>query len=274
MNILAIDTSGPVAGCAVMADGKVTYQVTMNRGLTHSETIMPAVDQALTASGLNCGDIDVFAAVAGPGSFTGVRIGVCAVKGLAHAVGKPCARVHALEALSMNFYGFDGLCCPILDARRGQVYCAAYDMKGGLPSEIVAPDALPLEAFIEKLGADRRLVFVGDGVPAYGNRIMETLGSRALIAPEHLINLRPDAACVLAAARPDQWMAARLLTPVYLRAPQAERERAAGRDHTKPLRRQREEAVRASAKRTEPEQSGGLPGETRGAPKAGGGATK
>ena len=244
MNILAIDTSGPVAGCAVMMDGRVTYQVVMNRGLTHSETIMPTVDQALTASGLNCGDIDVFAAVAGPGSFTGVRIGVCAVKGLAHAVGKPCARGHALEALSMNFFGFDGLCCPILDARRGQVYCAAYDMKDGLPAGAVAPDAVQLADFIAALPTDRRLAFVGDGVPAYGDKISKMLGSRALIAPEHLRNLRPDAACVLAAARPDQWMEARYLTPIYLRAPQAERERAAGRDHTKPLRRQREEEAK------------------------------
>ena len=241
MNILAIDTSGPVAGCAVMADGRITCTIAMNQGLTHSETIMPAVDDALTASGLTCRDIDVFAAVAGPGSFTGVRIGVCAVKGLAHGVGKPCARVHALEALSMNFYGFDGLCCPILDARRGQVYCAAYDMKGGLPAPVLSPDALPLTDFIGRLPADRRLVFVGDGVPAYGDQVKMLLGERALIAPENLCSLRPDAACVLAAAHPDQWMEARRLTPIYLRAPQAERERKAGRDHTKPLRRQREE---------------------------------
>ena len=242
--VLAVDTSGPVAGCAVLKDGRIAHVVAMNHGLTHSQTIMPAVDAALEGAGVRCGDVDVFAAVAGPGSFTGVRIGVCAVKGLAHAVGRPCVAVHALEALSMNFYGFDGLCCPILDARRGQVYCAAYDMKDGLPSEVVAPDALPLEAFIEKLGADRRLVFVGDGVPAYGDKISKMLGSRALIAPENLRDLRPDAACVLAAARQDEWMEARRLTPVYLRAPQAERERKAGRDHTKPLRRQREEAAR------------------------------
>ena len=245
MNILAIDTSGPVAGCAVMADGRITCTIAMNQGLTHSETIMPAVDDALTASGLTCRDIDVFAAVAGPGSFTGVRIGVCAVKGLAHGVGKPCARVHALEALSMNFYGFDGLCCPILDARRGQVYCAAYDMKDGLPAPVLSPDALPLTDFIGRLPADRRLVFVGDGVPAYGDQVKALLGERALIAPENLCSLRPDAACVLAAAHPDQWMEARRLTPIYLRAPQAERERKAGRDHTKPLRRQREEEGKA-----------------------------
>ena len=129
--VLAIDTSGPVAGCAVLKAGRIVHLTAMNHGLTHSETIMPAVDAALEGAGLRCGDVDVFAAVAGPGSFTGVRIGVCAAKGLAHAVGKPCVAVHALEALAMNFYGFDGLCCPILDARRGQVYCAAFDMARG-----------------------------------------------------------------------------------------------------------------------------------------------
>ena len=245
MNLLAIDTSGPVAGCAVMKGGRIVHTIAMNHGLTHSETIMSAVDEALSASGLACGDIDAFAAVAGPGSFTGVRIGVCAAKGLAHAAGKPCARVHALEALAMNFYGFDGVCCPILDARRGQVYCAAYDMQGGLPKEALSPDALPLEAFLAKLPTDRRLVFVGDGVPAHGDAVLAALGDRALIAPENLRALRPDAACVLAAARPEAWMPARALTPIYLRAPQAERERKVGRDHTKSLRRQRaEEAAR------------------------------
>ena len=91
MNILAIDTSGPVAGCAVMAEGKIVHTVSMQHGLTHSETMLPEVERAMEASGLKCGDIDVFAAVAGPGSFTGVRIGVCTAKGMAHAVNKPAA---------------------------------------------------------------------------------------------------------------------------------------------------------------------------------------
>ena len=226
MNVLAIDTSGPVAGCAVLADGRVKHLVAMNHGLTHSETIMPAVDAALAAAGLACGEIDVFAAVAGPGSFTGVRIGVCAAKGLAHAVNRPCAAVDALETLAMNFYGFDGLCCPILDARRGQVYCAAFDMKNGMPERVLPDCAMALSDFLALLPEDRRLAFAGDGVPAHGAAVKAALGERALIAPEHLRNLRADAACVLAAARSDQWMEARRLTPIYLRAPQAERERA------------------------------------------------
>ena len=223
--VLAIDTSGPVAGCAVLKDGRIVHQIAMNHGLTHSETIMPAVDAALEGAGLRCGDVDVFASVAGPGSFPGVRIGVCAAKGLAHAVGKPCAAVHALEALAMNFYGFDGLCCPILDARRGQVYCAAFDMAAGMPKRALADAALPLADFLSTLPTDRRLVFVGDGVPAYGMGVREALGDRALIAPANLRDLRADAACLLAAARPDTWVPAAQLQPIYLRAPQAVRER-------------------------------------------------
>ena len=227
MNILAIDTSGPVAGCAVMREGRIVHLTAMNHGLTHSETIMPAVDEALDRAGLTCPEVDVFAAVAGPGSFTGVRIGICAAKGLAHAVNKPCAALNALETLAMNFYGFDGLCCPILDARRGQVYCAAFDMAGGLPARVLDDGAVALEAFLERLPRDRRLAFVGDGVGVYGAAVQAALGERAVIAPLNLRDLRADAACVLAASRQDEWVAAKYLRPIYLRAPQAERERMA-----------------------------------------------
>ena len=223
--VLAIDTSGPVAGCALLREGRIAHLAVMNHGLTHSETIMPAVDAALQAAGLSCRDVDVFAAVAGPGSFTGVRIGVCAAKGLAHAAGKPCAQVHALEALAMNFYGFDGLCCPILDARRGQVYCAAFDMSRGMPQRALEDAAQPLQEYLARLPGDRRLVFVGDGVPVHAEAVKQALGERALIAPENLRDLRADAACLLAAARPDTWAPAAQLRPIYLRAPQAERER-------------------------------------------------
>ena len=224
MNIVAIDTSGPAASCAVMKDGAVVQLTVMNHGLTHSETIMPALEQAMRAAGLSCAEVDVFAAVAGPGSFTGVRIGVCAVKGLAHAWDRPCARVDALEALAMNFYGFDGLACPILDARRGQVYCAAFDMRAGLPQRVMDDGAMDLRAFVEDLPKDRRIVFLGDGLRVHASALRELL-PEALIAPANLQDLHADAACVLAAARPDSWIEARLLTPVYLRAPQAERER-------------------------------------------------
>lgn len=224
MNIVAIDTSGPAASCAVLIDGEIVQSIAMNRGLTHSETIMPALDACMSAARLSCDQVDCFATVAGPGSFTGVRIGVCAVKGLAHAWNRPCARIDALEALAMNFAGFDGLACPILDARRGQVYCAAFDMKNGMPERVLEDAAIDLTEFLASLPKDRRLVFLGDGLRVHAARIRETL-TEALIAPANLRQLRADAACLLAEARPEEWMEARKLTPIYLRLPQAERER-------------------------------------------------
>lgn len=225
MNILSIDTSGPVAGCCVMTDGRVAHLIAMEHGNTHSETIMVAVDQALSASNLTCGDIDLFAVVAGPGSFTGVRLGVCAAKGFAHAAGKPCVAIHALEALSMNLAGFNGLVCPILDARRGQVYCAAFDVSGGRPKRVLEDDAVELDEFLRRLPGDRRLAFVGDGVPVHGAKIRAALGGQAFLPPANLTSLRTDAVCILAAEKRDEWVQAHQLQAVYLRKPQAERER-------------------------------------------------
>lgn len=226
MIVVALDTSGPLASCAVMRDGEIVHLTLMNRGLTHSETIMPALDDALTSAGVNCAEVDCFAAVAGPGSFTGVRIGVCAVKGLAHAHDRACARIDALEALAMNYAGFDGVACPILDARRNQVYCAAFDMVSGMPAQLCPDAAMDLQAFLDALPRDRRLVFLGDGLRVHADRLRESL-PQAIIAPAHLSQLRADAACMLAWARPEAWMPAAKLTPIYLRAPQAERERTA-----------------------------------------------
>lgn len=226
MKILAIDTSGTAASCAVMSDGKVLHSVFMQHGLTHSQTIMPAVEYVMQASGLSCGEMDAFAAVIGPGSFTGVRIGVCTVKGLAHAVGKPCAPVHALEALAMNFYGFDGVVCPILDARRGQVYTALFDVRDGIPRRVMADEAIALEALMEKLPKDRRIMFAGDGLPVFRQQIREALGDRALLAPAGLSDLRAESVCLIASSRAKDWVPAHALQPCYLRASQAERLRA------------------------------------------------
>ena len=225
MNIVAIDTSGPLASCAVMKDGAIAHMIVMNQGLTHSETVMPALDACMAASSIDCSQADVFAAVAGPGSFTGVRIGVCAVKGLAHAYNKPCVAIDALETLAMNVQYFDGIACPILDARRGQVYCAAFDMKNGMPERVLADEAIEIGAFLEKLPADRKLIFLGDGLRVHTKFIREKLGERAVIAPANMREIHADAACLLAEAKMDEWKEARLLTPIYLRIPQAERER-------------------------------------------------
>lgn len=227
MNILAVDTSGPVAGVALTADGKVVYEASADAGRTHSETLMPMLDACLASARLEPKDIGLFACVAGPGSFTGVRIGACAVRALSHATGAPCARIDALEALACGLFGCEGAVCPILDARRGQVYCAAFSWnQGALPVRLREDAALPLEAFLDGLPRDGKLWFTGDGVAVHGEAIVARLGERAHLAPPHLNYLRPSAACYLALNRPEAACGHRELLPIYLRAPQAERERA------------------------------------------------
>ena len=228
MNLLAVDTSGPVAGVAVLADGELKYGGMAVNRMTHSANVMPMVEEALTRAGLSIEEIDLFAAVTGPGSFTGVRIGVSTVKGLSHGANKPCLGVDALEALAAGVCLTDALICPIQDARAGQVYGAAF--LGGMPPRRMLPNAaIALDGFLDeaiKVAESRALLFVGDGVKPNREAICARLGERALFAPPPLLCLRPSCAAALAWERREKATDYLTLMPVYLRAPQAERERA------------------------------------------------
>ena len=226
MTILAVDTSGPCAGAALWRDGAIIYETTACVGLTHSQTSMPLIARTLSESGLAPADVDLFAAVTGPGSFTGVRIGVCEVKGLAHAAEKKAVAVDALEALGMNAPFFDGVICPILDARRGQVYCAAFRGGEGRPERLLDDDAVALETFISRLPEGEKCLFLGDGLNVHYDKARALLGERAVKAPANMAYLRAASACVLAALDKDRAVEPMRLEPLYLRAPQAERERA------------------------------------------------
>ena len=228
MNLLAVDTSGPVAGVAVLRDGEVAYEGAAVNRLTHSVNLMPMIEEALSRAGLDIGQIDLYAAVTGPGSFTGVRIGVSAVKGMAHGAGKRCVGVDALEALAAGVCLTDALICPIQDARAGQVYGAAF-LAGMPPIRVLEDMAEALPAYLDRalaVAGERRLCFVGDGVERYADAILERLGERAVIAPPHLRFLRPAGVAALAQLRREESVDYLSLMPVYLRAPQAERERA------------------------------------------------
>lgn len=228
MNILAIDTSGPVAGVAVMRDGEIAYEGAAVNRLTHSVNLMPMVEEALGRAGLDVSEIDLYACVTGPGSFTGVRIGVSAVKGLAHGAEKPCIGVDALEALASGVCMADALLCPIQDARAGQVYGAAF-LPGMPPVRVLDNMAEKLPAFIEKalaVAEGKKLCFVGDGVKTYRKAIVDILGDRAVFPPAHMSYLRPASVALLANERSADAVDYLTLMPVYLRAPQAERERA------------------------------------------------
>ena len=223
MILFCMDTSGPVAGVAMMEDGAVRYEAMAVNRLTHSRSILPMTEEAYEKTGLKIEDTDYFAVVSGPGSFTGVRIGVSTVKGLAHALHKPCIAVDALEAMARGCILFDGVICPIQDARAGQVYGTAF--RGGSGERLLQDEPVRLEEYIEKVSAlGDRLLFLGDGMPVHRERIAELL-PEAQFAPPHLAYLRPASAAALAWERRQDAVEFRELSPLYLRPPQAERQK-------------------------------------------------
>lgn len=218
MKILAIDTTGSVCSAAVMQDGKLLCEQYLDYQLTHSVKLMPMVESCLGAVNMELAEIDLFASVVGPGSFTGVRIGVTTVKGFMHATGKKAVAVNTLDCLAENISGFDGLICPMLDARRGEVYAAGYE--GGV--KIIKDQAIPLAALLEQIGG-KKVLFLGDGAIALECEIKRAMPS-AQFAPAHLMLQRASSA-VLIASRTDErsWKDAFELEPYYLRQSQAER---------------------------------------------------
>lgn len=230
MILLAVDTSGPVCGVAVMKDGVVVYEgMAMNR-MTHSVSMMPMVEEALNKCSVDVSEIDYYAAVTGPGSFTGVRIGVSAIKGMAHGAGKPCIAVNALEALALGAGLSPALLCPIQDARAGQVYGAVF-ASGVFPKRLCEDMAAKLPDYLDKAlqfaSPDQPLFFTGDGVKTYQKEIEAVLGSRAIFAPAHCSYLRPACAASIAWQKQEDAVDYLSLQPHYLRAPQAERARNA-----------------------------------------------
>ena len=224
MILLCLDTSGPVAGVALMEDGAVRYEAMAVNAFTHSQSILPMTEEAYRRTGLTVGTTDVIAVTVGPGSFTGVRIGVSTVKALAHAAGKRCVAVDALEAMANGVRPYPGVICPIQDARAGQVYGAAF--AGGTLDRLLPDEPLKLEEFLDKAAAlGEKLLFLGDGMPVHRQRIAEILGERAEFAPPHLSFLRPASAAALAWEKRDQAVDYRTLKPLYLRPPQAERQK-------------------------------------------------
>ena len=223
MKLLAIDTSGPVCGVAVLTEQGIRYECSVQNKLTHSVNLLPMIDGALTASGLSLTELDRLAVVTGPGSFTGVRLGVSTLKGLAHGAGKPCVGVDALEAMAAGVGAFDGVICPIQDARAGQVYGAAFRASDGRPVRLMEDAPMKLEDYAAAVRAyGEHFLFLGDGMPVHRARLTGLLGDAAVFAQPQLAFLRPASVAYLASmteAEEDY----RTLMPMYLRAPSAER---------------------------------------------------
>jgi len=218
MTILALDSSSRTASVCVWRDGKILSLAYADSGYTHSRTLMPTVDFALNTAGVALADADLLAAAAGPGSFTGLRIGVATVKGLAFAADKPCAAVSTLEALACSHRGWDGVICAALDARRGQVYAALFTCENGKVMRLTEDGALSAEDVTEQIRKiTGRVLLVGDGaelIRGADNAVPAPLENRFIAAP----------GVALAASSMTPVSAGELL-PVYHRKPQAERER-------------------------------------------------
>jgi tRNA threonylcarbamoyladenosine biosynthesis protein TsaB len=231
MLTLAFESSARPASAALVRDGALISQYTQCSGLTHSRTLLPMAEDLLKNAETSMNDIDVFAVAHGPGSFTGIRIGVSAVKGLAWALEKKCVGVSTLEAMAWNGLAAGGITCPVMDARRGQVYNALFRIEAGKPVRLCPDRALSLDELAADIARlDAPVFLVGDGTGlAYD--YLSGRGISCAAAPE---NLRWQSAWGVAMAASDKIPGtADDLLPVYLRLSQAERERQARLEENK-----------------------------------------
>lgn len=229
MKILALDSSGLVASVAVVEEEYTIAEYTVNYKKTHSQTLLPMLDEVVKMTELDLGSIDAIAISGGPGSFTGLRIGSATAKGLGLALRKPLIHVPTLEGLAYNLCGTPGIICPIMDARRNQVYTGLYSFEKE-DLQIVEPQmAVGIDELAEKLNARGEAVtFLGDGVPVQREYIKEHLTVPYRFAPAHMNRQRAASVGMLGVK---YYKAGKIETamehqPDYLRVSQAERERA------------------------------------------------
>ncbi|MGN0382820.1 MAG: tRNA (adenosine(37)-N6)-threonylcarbamoyltransferase complex dimerization subunit type 1 TsaB [Eubacterium sp.] len=228
MRILAIDSSSLVASAAVTDDDILIAEYTVNFKKTHSQTLLPMIDELTKIINLDMNTIDAVAVAGGPGSFTGLRIGSATAKGFGLALNKPIINVPTLEAMAYNIYDTNKIICPIMDARRNQVYTGLYTFIDGKFTVINQQMAISVEELVSILNNKHEsVIFVGDGIPVYRDILTDKLQVESLFAPSHLNRQRAGAVAALAS---DYYKHGRFETaaehiPQYLRQSQAERER-------------------------------------------------
>ena len=224
MKILALDSTAKVASVALCEDEHLLGELTLNNGNTHSQTILPMVEFLLNKFELSPADINLFAASVGPGSFTGVRIGAATLKGLAFGKNVPCTGVSTLEALAYNLCDYEGLICPVMNARRQQVYTALFRAKDGMLERLMPDSAIAITELDQRLSAyDEPVRLCGDGYD-----ITLPLLTHAVIPTSE--RYRHQSAYSVAQVARRMHAAGELctditLSPIYLRLSQAERER-------------------------------------------------
>lgn len=231
MKILAIDSSGLVAGVAVVEGDVLLAEYTTNYKKTHSQTLLPMLDELRNMIELDLDTVDAIAIASGPGSFTGLRIGSATAKGLGLALDKPLVEVPTLEGLAWNLWGSSQIVCPLMDARRNQVYTAAYEFvlqgEGYKLQTVIPQQPVDIVEMLERLNElDREVVFLGDGVPVYLNLIRENIKVPYSLAPASCNRQRAAGIAALGAVyfAAGKTVSAEAHKPEYLRKSQAEQD--------------------------------------------------
>ena len=226
MKILALDSTAKTASVSICEDDRLITVYSVTAGLNHSETLLPMVENALKTAQMNIDDIDMFAISDGPGSFTGVRIGVSLLKGLAFSKNKICVGVSTLESLAYNLVGFDGIICPVMDARRDQVYNALFSFENGEMKRLCDDRAISkseLEKELEK--TDRNIYLCGDGYDVAKNGMnIKVCNTPTLLREQNAYSVAQTALKKYKQNKDGNFTDLEL-KPTYLRVPQAERER-------------------------------------------------
>lgn len=228
MKILAIDSSGIVASAAVVEDDNLLGEYTINHKKTHSQTLLPMIDQVVRMLELDLHTINAIAVAAGPGSFTGLRIGSATAKGLGLALDKPLIHIPTVDGLAYNLAGSSAYVCPLMDARRSQVYTGLYRFQGYRMDAVIGQCAVGIDEIVAQINMHGQAVtFLGDGVRVSEPYISQHCKVPYTFAPAHLNKQRASAVAVLAMddVRRGKIQTAAEHRPEYLRLSQAERER-------------------------------------------------
>lgn len=229
MRVLALDSSGLVAAVAIVEEEQTIAEYTINYKKTHSQTLLPMLDEIVRMTEMDLTTVDAIAVAGGPGSFTGLRIGSATAKGLGLALNKPLIHIPTLEGMAYNLYGSTSVICPMMDARRNQVYTGLYQFSDGSLKVLEGQTAIAVEELIEKLNeSGREVIFLGDGVPVYAEKLREGLFIPYTFAPANMNRQRAASVGLLGLEylKAGKTEPAEAHQPNYLRPSQAEREHA------------------------------------------------
>lgn len=227
MKVLAVDTSSLVAAVAVVDNSRVLGEYSINHKKTHSQKLMPMIKEIMESLELSPNDIDIYAASSGPGSFTGLRIGITTIKAIAFAAQKPVISVPTLDALAYNIPIPGVIICPIMDARNSQVYSALYKLEKGFPAKITEYMGVPIAELVQIIkGKNSSAVFTGDAVEMHKDFLKSELEDKCEFAPGNLLLQRGSSVAQIALKMASEGLLENCfdMAPFYLRKSQAERE--------------------------------------------------